>query len=46
MVADGNPEKILQDVPAKIKNYAAKQKLRKATRAIVAMNRLNQLIKK
>jgi hypothetical protein len=46
MVADGNPEQILEDVPSKIKEYSAKMKLRKATRAIVAMNKLKKLITK
>ena len=46
IVADGNPEKILADVPEKIKEYNAKMRLRKATRAIMAMKRLNKLILK
>mmetsp|Transcript_12525 Transcript_12525/g.21091 ORF Transcript_12525/g.21091 Transcript_12525/m.21091 type:complete len:316 (-) Transcript_12525:53-1000(-) len=41
---EGNSTGNLSEVPEKIKDYNAKMRLRKATRAIIAMKRLNKLI--
>lgn len=44
IINQGNPDNNLPDVPAKMKEYNARQKMKKAGNAIIAINRLSKIL--
>lgn len=44
ILGEGAPDTELKDVPEKIKEYSARNRLRKAAQAVIAIQRINKIL--